>query len=172
VTYPSQPPVPHRPFAIASPLRVHYLSLVQVMRLKMKVHNGTPSLTWTVLADVIDPFMDIPGQMMCSIQLGFIRRGDMPMPLTAGAAAQRQGTVYYDSAVDPDTNAPYVLAGDRLYCIGGPIQGTFEIRSVPQAAVSWAGAHHIETQIWEVAKSLAQGSQSQTPFPGSEGPDA
>ncbi len=168
MTYPDQPPAPYNPFAIYSPLRVHYLSLVQVMRLKMKVHDGTPALTWTVLPGVIDPFVDIPGQMMVNLQLGFIRRGDMPMPITAGAAAQRQGVVYFDAALDPDTNAPYVLAGDRLYCIGGPIQGTFEIRSVPQAAVSFGGVHHIETQVWECAKSIAFGSQ--TPFPGSQGP--
>jgi hypothetical protein len=172
VTYPSQPPAPHNPYAIYSPLRVHYLSLVQVVRLKMKVKNGTPALTWTVLQDIIDPFVNIPGQMMVNLQLGFIRRGDLPMPLTAGAAAQRQGTVYFDAAVNPDTDVPYVLAGDRLHCIGGPVQGTFELRAIPQAAISFGGVHHIETQIWEVAKSLAQGSQSQTPFPGSEGPDA
>lgn len=169
MTYPNQPPTPYNPFAIYSPLRVSYVSLVQVMRLKSKITNGTPSLIWTTLPDVIDPFVDIPGQMMVNLQLGFIRRGDMPMPLTAGAAAQRQGTVYFDAAINPDTNEPYVLAGDRLYCIGGPIQGTFEIRSVPQAAVSFGGVHHCETQVWEVAKSLAKGTA--TPFPGSEGPD-
>lgn len=169
MTYPNQPPTPYNPFAIYSPLRVSYVSLVQVMRLKNKVSKGTASLTWTTLVDVIDPFVDIPGQMMCNLQLGFIRRGDLPMPLTAGAAAQRQGVAYFDAAINPDTNEPYVLAGDRLYCIGGPIQGTFEIRSVPQAAVSFGGVHHVETQVWEVAKSLAKGTP--TPFPGSEGPD-
>jgi hypothetical protein len=169
MTYPSQPPVPYQPFAIASPLRVHYLSLVQVMRLKMKVTNGSPTLTWSELPDVVDPFVSIPGQMMANLQLGFIRRGDMPMPITAGAAAQRQGVVLFDAALSPETGAPYVLAGDRLYCIGGPITGTFEIRSVPQAAISFGGVHHIECQIWEVAKSLASGTQ--TPFPGSENSD-
>lgn len=134
----------------------------------MKVTGGAPTLTWTELPVVIDPFMDIPGQMMCSLQLGFIRRTDMPMPITAGAAAQRQGVVIFDAALDPDTSAPFVLAGDRLLCIGGPVTGTFEIRSVPQVAISFGGAHHVETNVWEVAKSIAKGSQ--TPFPGSEGP--
>lgn len=152
-----------------SPLRIHYLTRVQVMRLKMKVLSGAPTLTWTELPSVIDPFMNIPGQMMCNIQLGFIRRTDMPMPLTAGAAAQRQGTLIFDAALDPDTGAPYVLAGDRIFCIGGPVMGTFEIRSVPQVAVSFGGAHHVETNVWEVSKSIAKGSQQ--PFPGSENPD-
>jgi hypothetical protein len=169
VTFPQQPPAPYNPFAVYSPLRVSYLSLVNVMRLKMKVTNGTPALTWTALPGVIDPFVAVPGQMLCHISLGFIRRGDLPMPLTAGVAAQRQGVVYFDSAIDPDTNAPYVLAGDRLYCIGGPVQGTFELRSVPQSEISFGGVHHIECQIWEVSKAIAVGSQ--TPFPGSENSD-
>ncbi len=165
MTFPNQPPVPYQPFAIPGPLRVHYLTRVQVMRLKMKVTNGAPTLTWTELPSVIDPFMEIPGQMMCSLQLGFIRRTDMPMPITAGAAPQRQGVVIFDAALDPDTGAPFVLAGDRLFCIGGPIMGTFEIRSVPQVAISFGGAHHVETNVWEIAKSIAKGSQQ--PFPGS-----
>jgi hypothetical protein len=166
VTYPARPPVPSQPFAISSPLRVHYLSLVQVVRLRKKVVQGAVTLTWSELPSVIDPFVNIPGQMMCCLQLGFIRRTDMPMPITAGAAPQRQGIVLFDAALDPDTGAPYVLAGDRLFCIGGPIMGTFEIRSVPQAAVSFGGVHHIETLCWEVAKSIAAGSQQ--PFPGSD----
>ncbi len=166
MTYPQLPPVPYQPFAVPSPMRVHYQSRVQVMRLKMKVRDGTPSLTWTELPSVIDPFMDVPGQMMCRVHLGFIRRGDLPMPITAGVAPQRQGVVYFDAGIDPDTGAPFVLAGDRLYCIGGPIMGTFEIRSVPQAEVGFGGAHHCEAQIWEINKSLAKGSP--TPFPGSE----
>ena len=155
---------------MASPLRGFYQSRVQVLRLKMKVTHGTPTLTWTVLGDVIDPYMEIPGQMMCRLDLGFIKRADMPMPLVAGAAPQRQGTVFFDTAIDPGTGAPFVLAGDRLNCVAGPITGTFEIRTIPTAAVGISGAHHIETAVWEVAKSIARGSE--TPFPGSEGPDA
>jgi hypothetical protein len=169
VTYPNPPPVPFQPFAVGSPLRIFYQSMVQVLRLKMKVANGTPTLTWTEVQDVIDPYVAIPGQMMCRLDLMFVKRTDMPMPLTAGAAQQRQGTAFFDCAIDPNTGAPYVLAGDRLNCLAGPVVGTFEIRQIPNSAISLAGAHHIETSIWEVAKSIAQGSQ--TPFPGSENKD-
>lgn len=170
MTYPSPPPGPYRPYATTSPLRIFYQSLVRVMRLKMKVSNGTPTLTWTALDMVLDPYVDIPGQMMCRLDLGFIKRSDMPMPLVAGASPARQGTAYFDVAIDPDAGTPYVLAGDRLNCLAGPIQGTFEIRQIPTAAVDLTGAHHCEVQIWEVAASIAKGSQ--TPFPGSQGPDA
>jgi hypothetical protein len=170
VTYPTPPPVPYQPFSVASPLRALYQSLVQVYRLKMKVSGGTPTLTWNELSDVIDPFVAVPGQMMCRLDLGFIKRGDMPMPVSAGRAPDRQGTVFFDSVIDPDTGAPYVLAGDRLFCIAGPVMGTFEIRQIPTAAVGLAGAHHVECMVFEVAQSIAKGSQ--TPFPGSEGPES
>ena len=170
MTYPSPPPVPYQPFVPgASPLRAFYQSMVQVYRLKMKVANGTPTLTWNQVNAVIDPYVDIPGQMMCRLDLNFVRRNDMPMPLVAGRAPDRVGTVFYDCAIDPDTGAPYVLAGDRLYCIAGPIMGTFEIRTIPTAAVGISGVHHVETQIYEVSQSIAKGSQ--TPFPGSENSD-
>lgn len=169
MTFPNQPPQPYTPFASPSPLRVMYLSMVQVLRLKMKVTGGAPQLTWNVLPDVIDPFVDIPGQMMCRLDIGFVRRGDLPMPLVAGRAPDRVGIVFYDALLNPDTGAPYVLAGDRLMCIAGPIQGTFEIRTVPTAAVGFTGAHHVEVQVMEVAQSLAKGGP--TPFPGSESKD-
>lgn len=162
--------MPYQPFATTSPLRAHYQSLVQVLRLKMKVSNGTPNLTWFVLPDVIDPYVDIPGQMMCRLDLGFIKRTDMPMPVTAGRAPDRTGTLFFDAAIDPSTGAPFVLAGDRIQCLAGPITGVFEIRAIPTAAVSITGSHHIEIQVFEVSQSIAKGSQ--TPFPGSEGPDA
>lgn len=168
MTYPAQPPVPYQPFAPTS-LRIFYWSRVQVLRTRMVMSNGTPTLTWSTLTDVIDPYLDIPGQMMCRLDLGFIKRGDMPMPVSAGRAPDRVGTMFFDVQVNPDTGAPYVLAGDRVNCLAGPVTGTFEIRTIPTAAIGMAGAHHIEAQVFEVAQSLAKGTQ--TPFPGSEGPD-
>lgn len=170
MTYPEPPPQPYQPFATGSPLRPFYQSMVKVYRIKMKVTGGTPTLTWIQVPDVIDPYVDIPGQMMCRLDLGFIRQNDPPMPVAAGRAPDRMGTVFYDVALNPSTGTPFVLAGDRLYCIAGPIMGTFEIRTIPTAATGFGGAHHIECQVFEVAQSIAKGSQ--TPFPGSEGPDS
>lgn len=170
MTYPSPPPVPYTPFAIPSSARVFYNSLVQVLRLKHKITNGTPTLTWHVLTDVIDPLVDIPGQMMCLLDLGFIRRGDLPMPLVAGRAPDRTGVLFFDAVLNPDTGASFVLAGDRLNCLAGPVVGTFEIRAIPTAAIGMGGVvDHIEVQVFEVAQSIAKGGF--TPFPGSENKD-
>lgn len=151
-------------------MRAWYKSLVAVYRLKMKVINGSPTLTWNQLTTVIDPFVEIPGQMMCRLDLGFVKRGDLPMPVGAGRAPDRNGTVFFDAILQPGSAQPFVLAGDRLLCLSGPIQGTFEIRTIPTAAIGISGAHHIEVQVFEVAQSIAQGSP--TPFPGSEGPES
>lgn len=174
VTYPSPPPDPYQPFAIVSPLRAIYRSLVQVQRLTMVVTAGAPNLTWNTISDLLDPFVEIPGQMMCKIDLAFTRAGGtgagaLSIPIAAGRAPDRVGTVIFDAQMNPATNAPYVLAGDRINCIAGPVFGTFEIREIPYAASDFFGAHHIEVGIAEVAQSLAKGSP--TPFPGSEGPD-
>jgi hypothetical protein len=151
-------------------MRTMYQSKVAVLRLVMKLTNGVPHLTWNPIPDLLDPFIEIPGQMLCRIDLGFIKRGQLaPMPVMAGRAPDRVGTAFFDPAINPDTGAPFVLAGDRLQCLSGPVIGTFEIREIPYAAITMAGPHHIEVEVIEVAKSIAQGSQ--TPFPGSEGPD-
>lgn len=169
MTYPEPPPQPYQPFAVPSPLRVLYQSLVNVLRVRMRVVNGTPSLAWSPLPAVIDPFVAMPGQMMCRIDLQFVKRTDPPMPVVAGRAPDRTGTAFFDAALDPDTGAPFVLAGDRLQCVAGPVTGTFELRTIPTAALGFAGPHHIECQVFEVAQSVAKGSQ--TPFPAGEGPD-
>lgn len=136
----------------------------------MRVVNGIPTLTWSVLPVIIDPFVGIDGQMMCRLDLAMIKQTDPPMPLVAGRAPDRMGTMYYDSIINPATpGVPYVLAGDRVTTVAGPIFGVFEIRTIPTAAVDLAGPHHIEVQIFEVAQSIAAGSP--TPFPGSEGPE-
>lgn len=170
VTFPSPPPNPYQPFATTSPLRIVYQSLVNVLRLTNKVTSGMPSVSWAPLTDVIDPYVGVPGQMMCRLDLGFIKRGAaQPMPLVAGRAPDRVGVAFFDAQMDPETGAPFVLVGDRLQAIAGPVQGTFDIRIIPTAALDITGAHHIEVEIIEVAQSLAKGSL--TPFPGSEGPD-
>lgn len=174
MTYPSGAPTPYQPFAIVSPLRSLYKSLVQIMRLQMKVTNGAPHLTWTAIPDLLDPFVEIPGQMMCRIDLQFIRAGNamaaaLPMPVAAGRAPDRVGTLFFDAQINPSTGAPYVLAGDHIICLSGPILGTFEIREIPTSVLDGFGAHHVEAGIAEVAQSIAKGSQ--TPFPGSQGPE-
>jgi hypothetical protein len=164
------PPTPYVPITgLPSPLRGLYTSLAEILRVRMTMAGGAPTITWTPISDVIDSFIQVPGQMMCRIELGFIRRGDaQPMALTAGRAPDRVGVMYCD-LMPSLTGAPFILAGDRVHCISGPVFGTFEIRTIPDVAQDFTGPHHVEVQVVEVAESLA--ATSPTPFPGSEGPD-
>jgi hypothetical protein len=53
------------------------------------------------------------------------------------------------------------LAGDRLKMVGGPIVGTFELKSSPDGAIDFSKVHHYEVQVTEVSPSAVK-------FPGSE----
>lgn len=45
-------------------------------------------------------------------------------------------------------------AGDRVTAVGGPVDGVFEIRVVPDVATDYASGHHKEVQIIEVAQAF------------------
>jgi hypothetical protein len=156
---------PYIPFTGGqSPLRPLYRSRVQVTRLMPSLTDqGGMVTTWENVTDICDPYLDKPGLMMCRLDLTFLRPGkDQPAPLVAGRAPDRIGVCYYDPATDAN-GIPYVKAGDRLACVAGPIYGTFEIRTIPDVAQDFTGAHHIEVQVIEVAQQLVSGPN---PFPG------
>jgi hypothetical protein len=78
----------------------------------------------------------------------FVRPGkDAPMPLVAGRAPDRVGTLFCDPT-------PHLKAGDRIHAIDGPVTGTFEIRAIPDVAVGFGIGHHMEVQLIEVAQEL------------------
>jgi hypothetical protein len=163
-----QPPEPYIPFApLQGSMRALYHSLVQVTRAQMTMTDqGTASVSWGPISAMCDSFLVSPGYMMCRLDLQFIRRGvDQPAPVIAGRAPDRMGVVYYDPVADPVTGIPAVLAGDRLVCVSGPVMGVFEIRTVPDVAQDFIGAHHIEVQVVETSQALQPGSVQ--PFPGS-----
>jgi hypothetical protein len=112
----------------------------------------------------VDPVLDQPGLLACRIALGFLRKGiDLPAPFVAGRVPDRIGVCYYDLATDSN-GVPYVLAGDRLSCVRGPVRGTFELRTVPDVAQSYVGASHCEVQVIETAHLVGPGTP--TRFPG------
>lgn len=149
-----------------SPLRGLFSSKVQVLRLSPSLtSSGGMSVSWSPLTVILDRTLDQAGYMWCRLDLGFIRPGkDQPAPLVAGRAPDRVGVCYYDPVVDA-SGVPVVRANDRLLCVQGPVAGEFEIRVVPDVALDYANAHHVEVQVIEVAKQVAPGSV--TPFPGS-----
>lgn len=121
---------------------------VEVLRLSAVLVNGLASMTWQKVPVVVDPFLGTPGEMMCRIDLVFQRPGkDQPMPLVAGKAPDRVGLMAFDPTED-------VLAGDRVHCLDGPVQGTFELRVMPDPVQGYSVAHHMEVQVVEVSQNL------------------
>jgi len=163
-------PQPYVPFAPGQGLRMFYTSTCQVLRAAETVMpGGGVAITWPAVGTVVDPQLGQPGLLQCRLDLTFVRPGkDQPAPLVAGRAPDRSGVCYFDVASDPATGIPYVLAGDRLRCVAGPIFGTFEIRPIPDVAQNMVGGHHIEVQVIEVSQMISAGSPQ--PFPGNGGP--
>jgi hypothetical protein len=161
VTTPYTPIVP-----LQGGMRALYNSVAQVTRLTPVLGpNGGMTMSWNPLSVTLDNFINQPGLLGCRLDLTFVRRGvDQPMPVTAGRAPDRVGVVFFDLITDSN-GIPLVLAGDRLVMQSGPIVGTFDLRVIPDVAIDFLGAHHVETQAVEVAASLTPGSF--TPFPGS-----
>lgn len=130
-------------------MRHLYNSRVEVLRLSAVMNFGTPSVQWNRTDDIHDSALGVPGELMCRADLTFQRPGkDQPMPIVAGRAPDRLGLLFFDIT---DT----VKAGDRVRFLDGPVHGTFELRAVPDPAVDYSAAHHVEVQIVEVAQALA-----------------
>lgn len=129
-------------------MRWLYHTRVEILRLNLDMVNGAPQQTWQKLDVIVDTYLGVPGEMMCRIDLGYQRVGkDMPMPAVAGRAPDRVGLMVFDPSSQ-------ILSGDRFRCLAGPIQGTFEIRAMPDVAAAYALAHHMEVQIIEVAQNF------------------
>lgn len=137
-------------------MRHLFKSRVEVLRLSGQLVNGTPELMWGRVQAHLDSTLLNAGEMMCRLDLNFVRPGkDQPMAIVAGRAPDRVGVMFF-------TATDQIKAGDRIRCIAGPVTGTFEIRAIPDPAVGYATAHHMEVQVVEVAQSL------QHVFPGAE----
>lgn len=129
-------------------MRWLYNTRVEVRRLSLDMLNGAPTQTWQKLDMIVDPYLGVPGEMMCRIDLQYQRPGkDQPMPVVAGRAPDRVGLMFFDVT-------DVIKSGDRFECMQGPIQGTFEIKVMPDPAQAYALAHHMEVQIVEVAQNF------------------
>lgn len=132
-------------------MRHLFSSRVAVYRLESTPVDGILSYAWTDSGVRIDGRLD----------LNFIRPGkDQLPPVEAGKAQDRVGLFICGPSDD-------LRAGDRLVAVANrygrvPVSGTFEVRAIPDVAQDYAGGHHIEVQVVEVAQALAG------VFPGSE----
>jgi len=149
------------------PQRGLYRSVASVLRLSQKfLPSGSMSLSWNEILDMADPYWGIPGQIQCRLDLQFTRPGkDVQMPLVAGRAPDRVGLLFFDPFPD-DSGRLLVKSGDRIVMLSGPVTGTFQLNQIPESALDYIGAHHIETQVVEVSQALEAGALM--PFPGSD----
>lgn len=130
-------------------MRWLYSSRVEVLRLGLTVDpDGVSSQSWVKITEIPDTVLNVPGEMMCRIDLQFQRPGkDQPMPVVAGRAPDRVGIMFFDVT-------DQIKSGDRFHCIKGPIAGTFEMRVNADPAQDFGTAHHMEVQIVEVAQNV------------------
>jgi hypothetical protein len=131
-----------------------YPSVAKVQRMQLRVIEGR-----TAEHDWVDQ-VGVLGGFKCRLDLTFIRPGKDVLPAQeAGVARDRVGVLFCSSRVP-------LQAGDRLVLTKGPIQGTFDIKNIPDKAQSYAAAHHIEVQVVETNQTLT----GPTNFPSQDGP--
>lgn len=151
---PSLPPPPRSVFEIESP------SVVEILRSVTTRINGSARVQWLPLSQLVggelfglsprrpvgEPVLG--GQLAVRFDLHFVRPGAaQPAPPVAGVMPDRVGVLFADvSAVGQ------LKAGDRVRCVSGPIDGTFEIRVIPDVAVGYTVGHHVEVEVVEVSQ--------------------
>ena len=137
-------------FTIPSGLRHLYASKVEVLRrTTVSTGPGTRVEAWPKIEDMVDSKLGVPGELMCRLDLQFLRNGkDIPLPVFAGRAQDRTGTLFCDVT-------EHLRAGDRVRCLEGDVEGTFEIRAIPDLAPSFMTVNHMEMQVIEVSQNMS-----------------
>lgn len=133
-------------------MRHLFNSVVRVETLELRDRDGRAVMDWGTY--------DAPGAdwVECRLDLQFLRPGrDVVAPINAGVVPDRFGIMFCDST------AP-LIAGCRIVTIPNaygeePVSGTFEIKTIPEVALDFASAHHIEVQIIESVQSIDTGDQ-------------
>lgn len=124
-----------------------YMTAVRVESLQLSVVAGRGVMSWLPSSEPGAAFLK------CRLDLTFVRPGkDQPAAENAGRAPDRIGVMFC---------GPYapIKAGNRIVAIPNeqgeiPVAGTFEIRVIPDLALDYASAHHIEVQILETNQAL------------------
>lgn len=128
-------------------MRHLYNSVVQVESLQLQVVNGEAVTDWAVSPEPGSDWLE------CRLDLQFLRPGrDVVAPMNAGVAPDRFGIMF----CGPD--AP-LKAGRRIVTIPNaygqtPVEGVFEIKTIPDKALDYTSAHHIEVQIIESVQAI------------------
>lgn len=130
-----------------------YNSAFRVEEMTLTVLDGQAQMTWAQAVNS-DPALNtmltfLKGRM----DLNFVRPGkDIAPAPVAGRAPDRIG-VFFTYSYAP------IKAGQRLVSIPNeygaePVKGTFDIRVIPDEALDYSDAHHLEVQVLEVNQHL------------------
>lgn len=118
-----------------------FSSVIKVQRLIRTRVDGVTEMSWVDQGAPLNA-------VRCRLDLNFLRPGkDIPPAQEAGVAPDRIGVMFCRA-----TNA--LRAGDRIVTVSGPVTGVFDIKVIPDIAVDYSAAHHIEVQIVETVQSL------------------
>lgn len=119
-----------------------FASTVKVWRFQQVATDGAISGTWAGVSGL--------SAVKCRLDLTFVRQGkDIPVaPQEAGKVPDRMGVMFCSAAVP-------LAPGDQVQAIAGPVNGIFEVMAVPDVAVGFSAAHHMEVQVREVAQDAA-----------------
>ena len=138
-------------------------SAFRVERLQFVVTDGTPIMDYAQATDTDPALNDMLQFLKARLDMNFIRQGkDIPEAPVAGRAPDRIGVLF---------TSPYapLKAGDRLVAIPNeqgkiPVPGIFDIRVMPDVAIDFSDAHHIEVQVTETAQELSPANWPEDPI--------
>ncbi len=142
-----------------------YNSAVKVERMILSVTDGVAEMAYQQATDADPALNDMLQFLRCRLDMNFIREGKDALPApVAGRAPDRVGVLF---------TYPYapLRAGDRLTAIPNelgktPVSGSFEIRAMPDIAIDYSDAHHIEVQIIETGQELTSSNwPAEDPLP-------
>lgn len=98
----------------------------------------------------------VPGlaRMKCRLDLQFLRPGkDTPSAVVAGAIPDREGIMFcrYSPLLKAGMQVTTVLDSRGMEVV----KGTFEIKEIPDVALGFGTAHHIEVKVIESVQKTA-----------------
>lgn len=110
-------------------------------------------LTPTASGSMIMKWVPVEGlqYMRCRLDLQFLRPGkDTPAAVVAGVIPDREGIMFCDTT-------DKLRAGMQVVTIDGSngkqvVKGVFEIKEMPDVALDFDSAHHIEVKIIETVQ--------------------
>lgn len=119
-----------------------FSSTVKVQRLTKSVQDGMAVTEWK------DVTTSPLSRFKCRLDLNFLRPGkDAPPAYEAGVAPDRIGVMFCRASVP-------LRAGDRIVTVAGPVEGVFDIKTIPDVAINFSSGHHIEVQIVESVQNF------------------